>query len=372
MNCKQFLSVHSQYIDGTLDKDTAKEVCAHLKECPACRRIHAEEKALVRVLHTLDDVPVPENLAENILAAVKQGPKKEQKVFLLPRFFRSWQPYSLAAACMLIFTIMYSQTDHKLNMLNDVNVYTVAPRSADKASLPNLPASLPEVPVTEAPSSSPAASASPRQTVSSLFTPIQPSSVPMAENVPADTAYTPSVAQDLSASIALPEAAAAPEETASFSNITGRLAPAPEQAEKTEKTKATNAPSVSMPAPAKAGDANTVTHKTYAEVSSLVKRSITFIVDDTGAASVFQSAKNRGENAVRSALYSAGYDFTTRESVAEEYAAQYNALVKEANSLSARIANGETGLRSRLTQTEAEMQALKNICSTPVLYLAYQ
>ncbi len=370
MNCKEFLSVHSQYIDGNLDKDTAKQVSAHLKECPACQRIHAEEKALVQVLHSLDDVPVPENLAENILAAVKQGPKKEKKVFQLPRFFRSWQPYSLAAACMLIFTMMYSRTDHKLTMLNNTNVYTVAPRFAEKAALPNLPASLPEMPVTEVPSASPASSPQP---IHSLFTPVQPSSVPVAENAPIDMAYTPSVAQDFSASIALPEAATASEETSSFSIITGRMAPPTEKAEKTETTKS---PSVSTPTPtktpAKAGGTTAAAPKTYATVSSLVKRSITFVVDDVGAASVFQSAKGRGENAVRNALYSAGYDFTTRENVAEEYATQYNALVKEANALSVRIANGETGLRSRLTQTEDEMQALKNKCSTPVLFLAYQ
>lgn len=377
MNCKEFLSIQSRYIDGDLEKDAAKKASAHLAECPACHRMHAEMEALVKTLHTMDEVPVPENLTENILAAVKQGPKKEKQVFQLPRFFRSWQLYSVAAACMLIFTVLYSQTGDRLTMTNDAYVYTVAPHAPQKASLPNPPASLPEAPVTEAPTASPALVPSVLQNSHSIFAPAQTRqqtpSVAATENAVSDMASVPSTAQDFSADTSIPAAASETAEAAPFSIISGRLAPA---AEKEEKTEAAKAPLVTTPtpskAPAKTGSTSTPTPKTYAEVSSLVKRSITFIVDDTGAEGVFQSAKSGGASAVRSALYNAGYDFTTRENVVEEYAAQYNALAKEANSLAARIADGEASLRSQLSQKESEMQTLKNTCNSPVLYLAYQ
>lgn len=383
MNCKECFSLQSQYIDGDLSPDAVARVQAHLAECSACRHSYAAMESLVKSLHTMDDIPVPENLAEEVLAAVKRGPQAEKRIFRLPRILSSWQTYSVAAACMLLFTVFYTQTNDRFAMTNDSYVYTVAPSDRQEMMNPRMPAMMPEMP---AATNDPTASATPAGTTpaqrttetAALYTPQTPTAANTESAAPrlrSATAQNTNTATERSLDVAAPEAAS--DSTSPFSAFTGAPTPASlDTQQENVKVPARSTTTSATPAPAKGsngGSTSKASTKTYSTVSSLVKRSITFVVDDTAAERVFQNAKSDGVNAVRKALYNAGIDFSTRESVVAEYASQYNALVNEANALAQRIANGgSTSLKTQLAQKENEMQALKNECSSPVLYIAYE
>lgn len=364
MNCNEVLNLQSLYLDGELEEEKMQEIRAHLKTCDTCRQEFEEMKALLNTLQTLDDIPVPEHLADEVISAVKQSTKKEKHIIVLPHIFRSWQTYSVVAACMLLFTAIYSGTDKRSALTNNTAyMYTtesVAPKAVE------IPAPLSEDVVVPANTTAP----SPAPAMPSAPAPFR--NEPRAASIPAPVAELPQAAV-FDISPAVTEAQTPAPITNSASDVSkvlpprpatgdaARTAPAP-QAKEEQNTKQSGASATSATPAAPA----------YSTVGSLVKRRITFVVDDAAAQSVFNGAKSGGVAAVKNALYSAGIDFHTRESVIEELAPAYNALVNEANNLSARIAAGNTSLRSQLSKKEAEMKALKNAANAPSLSLAFE
>ncbi len=370
MNCKEVLALQTEYIDGELPENEAQKIRSHLKTCQSCRQEFVAMENLLHTLHNLDDIAVPENLADEVIAAVKRGPETEKRVFVLPRFLRSWQTYSVAAACILLFTAVSTDINHRAALTNTAYIYTTesaTPRAVE------IPAAFVDNATTDE-------TVPPSATISPAPVPTTDVPVPFAnatepEVIPAPAAeMSPDFVYNTPPAMA-EESAPTPEAQAA-SGGTMILSPKAATSENTRYMLSDNAQethdastsdssvkelSKSAPAP-----------KTYSTVGSLVKRRVTFVVDDADAQAVFNNSKSGGVTSVKNALYRAGIDFSTRESVIEELAPEYNALVQEANSLSARIAAGNTSLRSQLSKKEAEMQALKDSCKNPSLSLSFE
>lgn len=368
MNCNEIRNLLSAYSDGELTAAEEKEVKAHLDGCADCQKQLARLSVLHKALRTMEAPPVPEGLCDRVLAAATAPPAKKGKVISLSRVFSSWQTYSLAAACMLIFTMFYSRTPDHFSIAQKTNLYIAEERPISiPANLPTMPLG-PDTPMASpVPSASPAVSAALRQNRQTVLT-----QTPENQTFTAGTQVTADFAEE--AQVAAPAAARSIFEFPAFSD-------AQDTAAKTEVAKTEPAPEkTTAPVQRASGGSNAKTPaptkkpaaKTYPTVGSLVKRSITFVVDDLAADAVFQSAKGGGVSAVRNAFYANGISFSTRESVIEEYAGQYNALANEANSLAQKIADGNTSLSAQLSAKEREMQDLKNLCASPALRIAYQ
>ncbi len=138
MKCADFLSVLSAYIDGEIDRRTAKLAKEHLLKCASCRKAHKDMEALVQTVRSID-VPVPEHLADEVLAAVRKNAAAEKRQFRLPGFLTSWPMYSALAACLLLFTVFHAAPQHPVQ--NESLVYT-------GAETPSAPSESP-VPATE-------------------------------------------------------------------------------------------------------------------------------------------------------------------------------------------------------------------------------
>ncbi len=366
MNCNEIQSLISAYLDGELTAAEEKKVKAHLAECPACQKQLAHLSVLHKALRTMEAPTLPEGLADRVLAAATAAPRKEKgKIISLPRILSSWQTYSLAAACMLIFTVFYSQTPDHFSATQKTNLYIAENRPISvPATLPTMPLG-PDTPMASpVPSETPSPSAILRSnnapTARTVQEPAQ--TAVQADSAPAQTeTVTPAMERRMPEFPVFSDTAA--EESTTFTaDSAPQKTPAP-----TKKASGSSSSAAKTPAPTKKPAA-----KTYPTVGSLVKRSVTFVVDDTSAEAVFQNAKSGGVSAVRSAFYANGISFSTRESVIEEYAGRYNALANEANALAQKIADGNTGLASQLSAKESEMQELKNLCAAPTLRLAYQ
>lgn len=79
MRCWDARQHVSDYLDGTLDADTARTVEAHLERCPTCPPLYAAlvgTRAAVGALRDADAV-VPPHLAARLLAQVDTEPLDE-------------------------------------------------------------------------------------------------------------------------------------------------------------------------------------------------------------------------------------------------------------------------------------------------------
>jgi anti-sigma factor RsiW len=63
MLCHQFEDLLTDYLDGTLDRDTHRRVAAHALRCPVCHELLNEVKAAVHACHTAP-VPLPSTQME--------------------------------------------------------------------------------------------------------------------------------------------------------------------------------------------------------------------------------------------------------------------------------------------------------------------
>ncbi len=106
MNCSAFLTVLHDYIDGETDPKTEKEIKEHLSGCAACRKICHEAEALKNITKKAGDIPVPENLAEDVLGAIQKEIEEGKPRFRLPSFFTSWPMYVTVAACLILFFVL--------------------------------------------------------------------------------------------------------------------------------------------------------------------------------------------------------------------------------------------------------------------------
>jgi len=72
MKCQRIKKLLNPYIDGTLDKDTAKQVEEHLRTCSVCQEEQRSLEKAFSFLNSVKPVPVPGNLTQNIMAKVSK------------------------------------------------------------------------------------------------------------------------------------------------------------------------------------------------------------------------------------------------------------------------------------------------------------
>ncbi len=371
MNCKEFLSLQSEYIDGCLSDTKADEARTHLEVCPACRRTHAEMNALVDTLHEINDISVPDTLADRVLASV--APEKP-RVFALPRILRSWQTYSLAA-CLILAVVLYTRTYDRYMMTTTESVTYSVPAPASFAPVADIEHM--DAATGNTKSSEIQASARPRTVPTEAYAaaPIAESTpVPQEEELPVpvetpETTATPLFAVNETADAVIPEAVPTEDPVSGFKARAasgGSASAASRAAEESAETVA------GTPAMALADNTDSeAASADYSYASSLLQHTVTFIVTDHTAEAVFAASVSGGPDAVEAAFKTAGIPYSRLEGTTDR-ATEYNALAETANHLAARITQGEPGLADALSQVEAEMQNVLEACNSTAVYLTVE
>ncbi len=106
MTCFEFLSVLHDYIDGETDPKTEKQIKEHAANCASCRKALKEMEAVKAAVGAAGDIPVPENIAEDVLGAIQNEIEGGRQRFHLPAFFTSWPMYVSIAACLILFFVL--------------------------------------------------------------------------------------------------------------------------------------------------------------------------------------------------------------------------------------------------------------------------
>ena len=106
MNCSEFLAVLHDYIDGETDAKTEKQIKEHALHCTACHKALKEMEAVKAAVKNAGDVPVPENMAQDVLGAIQNEIESGKQRFHLPSFFTSWPMYVTVAACLILFFVL--------------------------------------------------------------------------------------------------------------------------------------------------------------------------------------------------------------------------------------------------------------------------
>ena len=94
MNCEEALVLLSGHLDGQNSEEEAARLQDHLAQCPDCRRLLEDLKALDAGLLSLEEEP-PADLCESVMEAIRQeAPVRKKK--------RRWVWPTTAAAAVLI------------------------------------------------------------------------------------------------------------------------------------------------------------------------------------------------------------------------------------------------------------------------------
>lgn len=94
MNCEEALVLLSGHLDGQNSEEEAARLQDHLAQCPDCRRLMEDLKALDAGLLSLEEEP-PTDLCESVMEAIRQeAPVRKKK--------RRWVWPTTAAAAVLI------------------------------------------------------------------------------------------------------------------------------------------------------------------------------------------------------------------------------------------------------------------------------
>jgi len=106
LNCRQARDLMSAYLDAALAPSLRQDFEEHLQECPACTAELGSLAAVVSLVRSLPDEPVPEGFHQSVMAAVA-AVHPESRVVKMPlwaRFdFRRLGRVSWAAAALVIF-----------------------------------------------------------------------------------------------------------------------------------------------------------------------------------------------------------------------------------------------------------------------------
>lgn len=84
--CASYVALLDGYIDGILSPKEAEMVENHLKTCPDCAQYIADIQAIEADFPTVDDVALPENFTQSVMAEVAKHPRKTRKPSLAQRF----------------------------------------------------------------------------------------------------------------------------------------------------------------------------------------------------------------------------------------------------------------------------------------------
>lgn len=96
-NCEKYQEMISSMLDGELSDAQQSELSRHLSVCPRCRRMYSAFSALSSAAAE-DTVPVPADLHESIMSAVRSSASAASRRGLIVRL----RPYAAAAACLIV------------------------------------------------------------------------------------------------------------------------------------------------------------------------------------------------------------------------------------------------------------------------------
>ncbi len=97
MSCEKYEPMISAFLDGELSEEERVDVAAHLAACPGCQRYFDDLVAIHDALEQ-EEVPVPEDFAESVMARVRETPQEERRVIAFPH----WKRWAALAACCAI------------------------------------------------------------------------------------------------------------------------------------------------------------------------------------------------------------------------------------------------------------------------------
>lgn len=105
MNCRQARELLSPYIDGELPAAERAQLEDHLEQCEDCRSELGELRALVDVLGSLPEEPLPEGFAEALHGRITRRHRWPRLARLVPGrpSFRPGWVQALAVACLVVF-----------------------------------------------------------------------------------------------------------------------------------------------------------------------------------------------------------------------------------------------------------------------------
>ena len=111
MECVKIRGYFSEYLDGTLDEQTANLVEAHVETCRGCRKELGSLQSLVQELGNLEQIEAPKEFLEQLHArmAKRFDIRSLTRTLFIP--FRINLPYRFAAAAamaVLIFFIIHT------------------------------------------------------------------------------------------------------------------------------------------------------------------------------------------------------------------------------------------------------------------------
>jgi hypothetical protein len=114
MDCSDIKVLLSEYIDGTLDRETKDRVEQHVASCADCREELASLKALVHELGSLEPVQPPEDFLAQVHKRLDK-PSRFSKLFgtLFLPFRIKWplQVAGAAAMAILVLSLVYFQQE---------------------------------------------------------------------------------------------------------------------------------------------------------------------------------------------------------------------------------------------------------------------
>jgi hypothetical protein len=104
MNCEEFKKLLNDYLDGSLEESTLKELNKHKTECSECKAEFDFMQELLLATEQLNAQP-PSNLRELVLEQISAEEKRTKNIFCFKRFSIT---FSTVAAVLVLFFISYN------------------------------------------------------------------------------------------------------------------------------------------------------------------------------------------------------------------------------------------------------------------------
>lgn len=118
MVCDIFINKLSDWLDGELDLASAREMEQHVEQCAQCRALAQEARALRDTLLEMGEMPVPQDLHLNMMAAVEkeraQGKKTSSRRF-------SWKGVVMATAAAAVLLVAVPLMGQQLLMQKNMS-----------------------------------------------------------------------------------------------------------------------------------------------------------------------------------------------------------------------------------------------------------
>ena len=78
MRCRQVVDKISEYLDGGLDFEMARELERHLEHCEDCRVVVDTTRKTVEIFYHTDPAPLPNDVRERLSHMFSQKFRKEE------------------------------------------------------------------------------------------------------------------------------------------------------------------------------------------------------------------------------------------------------------------------------------------------------